>query len=79
MPGIVTMADALAAVKLLGPVHLKVDPFVDDVPLMMTFVFKQVSGPSLDAWMLAGGVMFCVTGVMVVAVHPFWVLVTTRV
>ena len=64
------VAVASVAVKLFGPVQVKVAPEVVDAPVRVTLVLVQVSEPEEVAVTPAGAVTLCVTVVEAVAVHP---------
>ena len=70
------VAVAPVAVKLLGPVQLKVVPEVVDAPVRVTFAVEQVSDPELVAVTLAGAVVFAVTVILAVPVPAEFVPVT---
>ena len=70
---------APVAVKLLGPVQLKVVPEVVDAPVRVTFAVEQVSDPEEVAVTLAGAVVTCVTVVLTEVVHPVVGLVAVSV
>src|SRR5579859_8070609 len=54
VPGTVVVAVAPEAVKLFGPVQLKVAPPVVELPVSVTLVFPQLRGPELVAVTPAG-------------------------
>ena len=73
------VAVAPVAVKLLGPVHLKVVPEVVDAPVRVTLAVEQVRDPELVAVTPAGAVVLVVTVTEAVVVHPVVGLVAVRV
>jgi hypothetical protein len=74
----VTEGVAEVELKPPGPLQLKVAPGVEDEPLSVTEVTAQVSVMSSPASTL-GGVMFCTTFTVSVAVQPLAGLVTVNV
>ena len=70
---------APVAVKLLGPVQLKVVPEVVDAPVRVTFAEEQVSDPELVAVTPAGAVVLVVTVTEAVVVHPVVGLVAVTI
>jgi hypothetical protein len=70
---------ATTEVKLFGPLQLYVTPDVAELPVKVTLVLVQVIGPSLTAVILAGAVVFKVTGVLAEAVQPLDGSVTVTV
>jgi hypothetical protein len=77
-PGALTEGVADVEEKPLGPLQLKVAPGVEDEPLSVTEVTLQVSSLSGPASAL-GGVMFCVTFTVSLAVQPLAGSVTVSV
>ena len=73
------MAVAPVAVKLFGPVQVKVAPEVVEAPVRVTLVAVQVSVPDAVAVTPAGAVVVCVTVVEAVALHPVEGLVAVTV
>ena len=68
---------APVAVKLLGPVQVKVAPVVPEVPVRVVLVCVQVSAVELAADTVAGGVVLEVT--VTLAVPHAVAVVTIRV
>ena len=53
-------------------------PVVEEEPVMLTVLTVHVNEPSFVACTWPGGVTFCDTTVLVVALQPFPLSVTTR-
>ena len=77
----VALAETVApvAVKLLGPVQLKVVPEVVELPVRVMLAVEQVSDPELVAVTPAGTVVLEVTVTEAVVVHPVVGLVAVTV